>query len=262
MAIPIITLTTDFGLADHYVGAMKGVILGLCPDARIVDISHDVEPFAISEGAFVIAQAYRAFPENTIHVVVIDPGVGTARRPILVNAAEQIFIAPDNGVLSLVYAEEKHRVRHITNQEWRRQPVSQTFHGRDIFAPAAARIACGEPPEDAGDVIADYVRPPFEKPQRAGENTWTGCVLKVDRFGNVITNFRERDFPGLRDGGFTAAAGSASITSLARTYRERKPGEVFLIAGSSGYLEISAAESSAASAIGARRGDAVNLTLA
>jgi S-adenosylmethionine hydrolase len=126
----------------------------------------------------------------------------------------------------------------------------------------AARIACGEPPEDAGDVIADYVRPPFEKPQRAGENTWTGCVLKVDRFGNVITNFRERDFPGLRDGGFTAAAGSASITSLARTYRERKPGEVFLIAGSSGYLEISAAESSAASSIGARRGDAVNLTLA
>src|SRR5579871_4616372 len=132
MPRPIVTLATDFGLSDHYVGTMKGVILGICPQAQIVDISHDVAPFAIAEGAYVIAQAYRYFPKKTVHVVVVDPGVGGARRAIVAEAGGQLFVAPDNGVLAMIYAREKHRVRVITNDRYFRKPVSRTFHGRDI----------------------------------------------------------------------------------------------------------------------------------
>src|SRR5205823_156276 len=133
MTKPILTLTTDFGLSDHYVGTMKGVILGICPQAQMVDISHEVSPYEITEGAFLIAQAYRHFPKKTVHVVVVDPGVGTARRPILMEAAGQYFVAPDNGVLSMVYSREKHKVRLIANDRYFRKPVSTTFHGRDVF---------------------------------------------------------------------------------------------------------------------------------
>src|SRR5438309_3370657 len=146
MPKPILTLTTDFGLSDHYVGAMKGIILGICPQAQIVDITHDVTAYEITEGAYVIDQAYRSFPKKTVHVVVVDPGVGTARRPILMEAAGQYFIAPDNGVLSMIYLREKHKVRLIANEKYFRKPVSRTFHGRDIFSPVAAHIAAGAPP--------------------------------------------------------------------------------------------------------------------
>src|SRR5690348_9883131 len=128
MRRPIVTLTTDFGLADHFVGTMKGVILGICPQAQIVDLSHDIAPFAIAEGGYLVAQAYGYFPENTVHVVVVDPGVGSARRALAVEAAGQFFVAPDNGVLSMIYAREKHRVRAIANSRYFRKPVSQTFH--------------------------------------------------------------------------------------------------------------------------------------
>ena len=144
MTRPILTLTTDFGLTDHFVGTMKGVILGICPAAQIVDISHGVTPFEIAEGAYLIAQAWRYFPKKTVHVVVVDPGVGSARRPILVEAGGQYFLGPDNGVLSMVYLHEKCKVRHIVNEEYFRHPVSRTFHGRDIFAPVGAHLAaCG-----------------------------------------------------------------------------------------------------------------------
>jgi S-adenosylmethionine hydrolase len=143
MAKPILTLTTDFGLTDHFVGVMKGVILDICPQAQIVDISHEVAPFAIAEGAYLIAQAYPYFSKNTVHIVVVDPGVGTARRPILVEAAGQYFVAPDNGVLGMIYSREKHKVWAITEGRIFLQPVSQTFHGRDIFAPAGAHLAAG-----------------------------------------------------------------------------------------------------------------------
>src|SRR4051794_9278243 len=135
MRKPILTLTTDFGLTDHYVGVMKGVILAICPDAQIVDIGHQVSPFEIGEGAYLIAQSYAYFPKKTVHVVVVDPGVGSARRPILMEAAGQYFIAPDNGVLSMIYAHEKAKVRLIANEKYFRKPVSRTFHGRDIFSP-------------------------------------------------------------------------------------------------------------------------------
>src|SRR5436190_10478359 len=135
MPSPIITLTTDFGLSDHFTGTMKGVILGIAPRAQIVDITHEVKPFEILEGAFVIAQAYRYFSKGTVHVIVVDPGVGSARRPILAAAAGQYFVAPDNGVLTMIYEREKHKVRHMRHDRFFLPVQSRTFHGRDIFAP-------------------------------------------------------------------------------------------------------------------------------
>src|SRR5437764_13013820 len=157
----IITLTTDFGLSDHYVGVMKGVILGIAPAARIVDLSHQVAAYEIGEAAFLIAQAYRYFPKKTVHVIVVDPGVGTARRPILAEVAGQFFVAPDNGVLGMIYTLGKHKVRAITNARYFLKPVSQTFHGRDVFAPVAAHLAKGVAPARLGKPIEDYLRPAF-----------------------------------------------------------------------------------------------------
>ena len=246
MPRPIVTLTTDFGLSDHFVGAMKGVILGICPQAEIVDISHEVKPFAIPEGAYLVAQAYQYFPRKTVHVVVVDPGVGSARRALAAEAAGQFFVAPDNGVLSMIYAGEKHKVRALTNQRYFRKPVSQTFHGRDIFAPVAAHLAAGVSAARFGKLLSDYIQLQFAKPVRTGARSWTGCVLQADRFGNLVTNFRASDFPALTDGAFSVALGGHRVIRLARNYAERAPGELFVIAGSSGYLEVSVNQESAA----------------
>jgi len=261
MPQPIVTLTTDFGLADHFVGTMKGVILSICPRARIVDISHGVAPFAITEGAFLIAQAYRYFPKKTVHLVVVDPGVGTARRPILLEAAGQYFVAPDNGVLAMVYSREKHKVRAITNHKFFLKPVSQTFHGRDIFAPVAARLAAGTNPAHMGKRIDDYVRPSFEKPQPSGQRSWSGRVLKIDRFGNIITNFHVDDFPDLARENFRVTLGPHHVDRLARNYAEVRPGGLCVIADSSGYLEIFINQSSAAQIVGCEPGAPVELKM-
>ena len=255
MPPPILTLTTDFGLSDHYVGSMKGVILGLCPHAQLVDISHQVSPYAIAEGAFLIAQAYRSFPRRTVHVVVVDPGVGSGRRPILMEAAGQYFVGPDNGVLAMIFAREKHKVRQISNQRYFRQPVSQTFHGRDIFAPVAAHLASGVAPSRMGKIVTDYVRPPFERPRQTGARTWTGQVLKVDHFGNVITNFHAVDFPALEQ----MTIGRAKARRLVRSYAEARAGELVAIAGSSGYLEVSLNQGSAAKKVGCQSGEACHI---
>jgi len=262
MPQPILTLTTDFGASDHYAGAMKGVILSICPRAQIVDICHDLTPFEIAEGAYTIAQAYDCFPKKTVHVVVVDPGVGTARRPILVEAAGQYFVGPDNGVLSMVYSREKHKVRWIANERYFRKPVSATFHGRDIFAPVAAHVAAGVPASRMGKAIQDYLRAEFAAPQRSGERTWSGSILKIDRFGNVVTNFHVRDFPGLNSGsGCVLTVGRHKIAALELNYAASKPGKLFSIVGSSGYLEISLNQGSAAKRLGCKAGGAVELTL-
>jgi len=261
MPKPILTLTTDFGLADHYVGTMKGVILGICPQAQIVDISHEVRPFEIGEGAYLVAQAYRYFPPKTVHVAVVDPGVGTARRPILMEAAGQFFVAPDNGVLAMIYSREEHKIRLIGNQKYFLKPVSRTFHGRDIFSPVAAHLAAGVPASRMGKIIQDYLRPGFEKPQRTGKRTWTGRILKVDRFGNIITNFHVDDFPDLERRDFLMAIGPHEIDVLARTYAEAGPGELFVIMGSSGYLEVSVGQGSAARQMGCESGAPAELKL-
>jgi hypothetical protein len=261
MPAPILTLTSDFGLTDHYVAVMKGVILTICPPARIVDISHGVSPFEIAEAAYLIAQAYPWFPPKTVHVVVVDPGVGTARRPILVEAAGQYFVGPDNGVLSMVYSREKSKVRLISNDRYFRKPVSRTFHGRDIFSPVAAHLAAGVPPSRMGKPIQDYLRPSFEKPQRTGKRTWTGRILRIDRFGNIVTNFHESEFPDLDRQNFSIEIGPRQVGVMAHNYAECGPGELFLIVGSSGYLEISVGQGSAAKAIGCETGAPAELTI-
>ncbi len=261
MRKPILTLTTDFGLSDHYVGVMKGVILGICPQAQIVDISHEVTPFEITEGAYMIAQSYRHFPKKTVHVVVVDPGVGTSRRPILMEAAGQYFIAPDNGVLSMIYSREKHKIRLIANDRFYRKPVSRTFHGRDIFAPVAAHVCAGVLPAKVGKPIEDYLRPAFEKPQRSGKRTWNGRILKIDRFGNIITNFHADEFPNLEQRNFVMTIGPREISVITHNYAEAGPGELFVIVGSSGYLEVSVGQGSAAKVIGCETGAAAELTL-
>src|SRR5271166_4685381 len=207
----IITLTTDFGTSDHFVGTMKGVILGLQPLAQIVDITHEIQPFEVVQGAFVIAQAYSYFPKGSIHVVVIDPGVGSTRRPILAEMAGQYFVAPDNGVLSMVFSRELAKVRHITNEKFFLKPLSRTFHGRDVFAPVAASLAKGVPAGRFGKPIDDYLRLSLEKPNRTGKRVWTGTVLKVDRFGNLVTNFHIDDFEQVKTRPFELNAGLEKI---------------------------------------------------
>ncbi len=251
MPAPILTLTTDFGLSDHYVGSMKGVILGICPRARIVDISHQASPYEVAGGAFLIAQSYASFPRGTVHVVVVDPGVGSERRPILAKAAGQYFVAPDNGVLGMIFAREKHKVRVISNERYFRHPVSHTFHGRDIFAPVAAHLATGVASAKIGPIIADYVRLPFESPRQTAPGTWTGEILKIDHFGNVITNFAAEDFPALSQ----LSIGRTKVSRLVTNYAAAPAGELVVIAGSAGYLEVSLNQGSAAEKIGCRSGD-------
>ena len=241
---------------------MKGVILSIAPRVQIVDITHDVEPFEITEAAFVIAQAYRYFPRKTVHVIVVDPGVGSERRPILAEMAGQYFVAPDNGVLSMIFSREaRKKVRHITNAKYFLQPVSRTFHGRDVFAPVAAHLASGVPPARFGKAIEDYVKLTIDKPTRTGKRVWTGTILKVDRFGNLITNLHIDEFPDVQTRPFELNAGLQQISRLAATFSECAPGEFFVVVGSSGYLEVASNQGSAAKMLGVRSGSPVELTI-
>ena len=257
----LITLTTDFGLADHYAGTMKGVILGIAPRAQIVDITHECRAYDVSEAAFTIAQAYAYFPPRTVHVVVVDPGVGTGRRPILVEAAKQFFVGPDNGVFAMVCAREKHKVRAITAQKYFLDPVSKTFHGRDVFAPVAAHLAKGVPPSRMGKLVDDHLRPFSIQPERTARRGWTGAILKVDRFGNLITNFHVAEFPRMANEQCELAVGLERVGRMAANYEECGIGELFLIVGSSGYLEVSANQASAAKILGCGAGAPVELTI-
>jgi S-adenosyl-L-methionine hydrolase (adenosine-forming) len=262
---PIITLTTDFGTNDHFVGAMKGVILDIVPEAQIVDICHSVQAFDVLDGALTISQAYSYFPNRTVHVVVVDPGVGTARRPIVASCDKYHFVAPDNGVLSLVYAREpRMHVRHVTSNHYFLQPVSNTFHGRDIFSPVAAYLAKEVDSLKFGDEVEDYVKFTAPKPKALDENRLRGVVLKVDRFGNLITNITPQDAPMLfRDGAeaFKIVVGSRQITELHNSYAEGAPGEVIGILGSMGFLEIAANRGAAAQLTGAGKGNEVTILL-
>lgn len=244
MPRPVLTLTTDFGLSDHYVGAMKGVILGICPDAQIADITHEVTPYAIEEGAYLIAQSCSLFPKRTVHVVVVDPGVGSSRRAIVMQAEGQYFVGPDNGVFSMIMARAKHALRALSNQKYFHHPVSRTFHGRDIFAPVAAHIASGVPAGRMGMAIADPVLLDLGRPR----------VLHIDRFGNIVTSLRAADC-----GGRIIEIAGMRIASTALHYSEVGPGELFTIEGSSGYVEVSMNRGSAAEKIGCRPGNPIKV---
>ena len=261
---PIITLTTDFGTNDHFVGALKGVILDITPEAQIVDISHAVQAFDVLDGALAISQAYSYFPNGTVHMVVVDPGVGTARWPILASSDGYHFVAPDNGVLSMVYAkEERMHVRHITSDHYFRMPVSNTFHARDIFAPVSAYLAKQVDSHKFGDEIEDYVKFAAPRPKKTGEGSIRGVVLKIDRFGNLITNVTPADVPALFEASakFKIKVGSREITEIRKAYAEGAPNEVFGIIGSMGYLEIVANRAAAAQITGAGKGSEVSIFL-
>jgi S-adenosylmethionine hydrolase len=260
---PIITLTTDFGTSDHLVGTMKGVILNINPAARIVDLNHHVTPFDVLDGALSIANAYKVFPPRTIHVVIVDPGVGTERRPLLVSGEKQYFIAPDNGVLSMVFERESCTVRHITAEHYFLNPISPTFHGRDIFAPTAAWLSKAWQTEAFGEEITDYVRFTMPKPKTAGQAV-KGVVLRVDAFGNLMTNLTIEHVPleAVESGAVKLSVGGKEIRKLERTFATGTPGEPIAVFGSAGFLEIAVNRGSAARTLGANRGTEVTLDLA
>lgn len=261
----IITLTTDFGTADPYVGAVKGVILNVNPDAVIHDISHDVTPFDILDGAFTISQAYRYYPPRTIHLVVVDPGVGTARRPILAIGEQHYFIAPDNGVLSLVFEQqERLSVRQIEAEHYFLSPVSNTFHARDIFAPVAGWFSKAQEPQNFGPEITDFVRLAPPKPKVLNEKLIKGIVLKVDTFGNIITNLTPKDVPQLfadPPQTFKIVVGKQEVTKISQTYTEGGANEVFGILGSTGFLELATSRGFAARLLGVQRGAEIGVML-
>ena len=262
MTNPIITLTTDYGTSDHLVGVLKGVILKINPEATIVDITHAVTPFDLLDGALAITSAYPYFPPRTIHVVVVDPGVGTDRRPLLVSGQNQYFVAPDNGVLSGVYeAEQKFIVRHLTSEHYFAQPPSKTFHGRDIFAPVAAWLSKNWQPASMGEEIEDFKRFIMPRPKEA-DGLLKGIVLKVDGFGNLMTNFRADDLlpESLEKGELKLQVGSHPVTRLVPTFASGKAGEPVAFVGSSGYVEIAVNKGSASKALGIGRGTPVLLT--
>ena len=259
----VVTFTTDFGLDDPFVGIMHGVVLNIHPDASLVDICHAVRSYDIFDGAWTIAQSYRFFPPRTVHVVVVDPGVGSSRRPIIVETENYIFVAPDNGVLSLVEAREpKFVVRHVTAERYFLQPVSQTFHGRDVFSAVAGWLSKGVAPEEFGQEIWDYVRNPAPQVEKVGEGSLRGVVMKVDKFGNLITNIGELDAPNLFSGNAAPVnilVSGQTVTRVCRSYADAGEDEIFGIVGSSGYLEIATRQSSAAEKLGADVGTPVGL---
>jgi len=257
---PIITLLTDFGSHDYFTGAMKAVILSIAPAARIVDITHEIPPQDIHAAAFNLLACYRNFPPGSIHVAVVDPGVGSSRRAILIECAGQYFIGPDNGIFSWVCErEDRFRARELTNESFFLQPVSQTFHGRDVFAPVAAAIAEGADPEDLGSEIDDVVRLESIQPVRTADGVLEGAILHIDRFGNCITNFSASD---LGSGGMRLLAGTSEITALREFYAaegDASTDELFMITGSAGFIEIAARNNSAASILRLQRGQPVVL---
>ena len=261
----MITFTTDFGVTEHYVGVMKGVIYNIHPTAQVVDITNGVQSFDLLDGALAISQAYSYFPKNTVHVVVVDPGVGGSRRPILATVGDHLFVAPDNGVLSLVYErEERVSVRYITAEHYFHHPVSNTFHGRDIFAPVAAHLSKGVEVAKFGDEIADFVRFLTPKPKVSGAGSWTAMVLKTDKFGNLMTSITPNDIPelfALPTPAFKITVGTMEVTKLFSSYVHGAPSEVFAVLGSAGFLEISANRSSAARMAGADKGTEMSVVL-
>ncbi|MEW6518531.1 MAG: SAM-dependent chlorinase/fluorinase [Thermodesulfobacteriota bacterium] len=238
---PLITLTTDFGLSDEYAGVMKGVIASRCPAATIIDLTHGIRPQDVRQAARVLAAACRYFPANTIHAVVVDPGVGGKRRIILLEAAGQLFLAPDNGVLTLLLPQAG-RVYEVSNSELFLQPVSHTFHGRDIFAPVAAHLACGFAPHSTGPEIDRQALITLALPVPAlTGNTLQGTVIDIDRFGNLITNIDRETAARFCAGAWPhlqVKVGALAIHGVATAYSAVAPGSPVALFGSRDLLEI------------------------
>jgi S-adenosylmethionine hydrolase len=260
-SLPLLSLLTDFGTADYFAGAMKGAILCVNPLARIVDITHEIPPHDIYAGAFTLLAAYQSFPAKTIHVCVVDPGVGSSRRAVLVVSRDYFFVGPDNGIFSYIYErEEMVRVFHLTNAKYFRAEVSATFHGRDLFAPVAGAVSKGVEPEELGREIKDYVRLESLRLSENEKGAPEGFVIHVDRFGNCITSITRADLTEemLAKGARLMVKGR-EITSFRKFFAgaHGEDHEPFAIWGSAGFLEIAAFQTSAARLLGIERGERV-----
>jgi S-adenosylmethionine hydrolase len=249
-----IALITDFGTQDYYVGAMKGVILSINPQASIIDITHDIEPQNILSAAFVLSACYRDFPQGTIFVAVVDPGVGSERRAIVVEANGSCFVGPDNGIFSFVLGEGP-MVYSLENDHYFYKPVSSTFHGRDIFAPVAAHLSLGVAPGDFGPRIGEAVQLSGIYPEIQGPNTISGRIIHTDRFGNLVTNITV-DAAGEV---FELMIADRSITELRQSYSGGEPGKPFAVAGSAGFIEVSVNGGSAAELLKVEPGTPISL---
>lgn len=260
MSKPIIALLTDFGTRDHYAGTLKGVILTLCPDATLVDISHDIPPHDILTGALELVACYRFFPAGTIFLAVVDPGVGSSRLGLAAEAGDYRFVAPDNGVLTGVFAETApKRVVSLTERRYARPTISKTFEGRDRFAPAAAWLARGAEVKALGTAVRDYVRIEIPQASLTGDAI-TGQVLRVDRFGNLVTNIPRAMVDRLADRGpIRITVGGASVGALVETYAGISPGTICALFGSSDHLEIAENGGSASGRLGLATGAAVEV---
>lgn len=256
MSRPVVALITDFGQSDGYVGAMKGVILGICPEAALLDVTHEIRPQAVQQAAYVLSTVAPYFPPGTVHLVVVDPGVGSERRPIVVQTERAFYVAPDNGVLSLTLVLDPALLAvHLTESSCHLYHVSATFHGRDIFAPAAAYLACGTDPRQMGNLfsLANLATLPSLEPHRQLDGTWLGQILHTDRFGNLITNIQ----PPVASDQISVLVAGERIVGLSRTFADVAPGKLVAYVGSSGYLEIAVREASAAVELGMDVGDVV-----
>ena len=263
MARPLIALLTDFGTSDHYVGAMKGVMLTICPDASLVDISHDVPPHDVLTGALELAACYRYFPPGTVFLVVVDPGVGSPRYGLAAEAGEYRFVAPDNGVLTAVFAEVKpKRVVHLTERRYARATVSRTFEGRDRFAPAAAWLAKGVDCSTLGRPAQQVHHLDVPVPAVV-DGLLTGEVVRVDRFGNLVSNIERRQFDTFRqEAAIRIEAGPHEVGRVVNTYAEIEPDAVAALFGSTEHLEIALNGASAAERLGLGRGAAIRVSRA
>jgi len=263
MPRPVVALLTDFGTRDHYAGTMKGVVLGLCPDVTLVDISHDIDPHDVLAGALELAASYRFFPAGTIFLVVVDPGVGSARRPLAADAGGYRFVAPDNGVLSLVFREAApKRVVELTERKYARPTVSRTFEGRDRFAPAAAWLAKGLELSALGRTLTTWMT--LDVPEAVvTDSQIVAEILRVDRFGNLITNLDRRTFERFAnrgaDTGIEITAGTQAVDRVVATYAEAAPGSVCALFGSSDHLEVAVNGGSAAERLQLARGARVTV---
>ncbi len=257
----VVTLLTDFGGRDAFVGIMKGVILGIHPDTVLVDLCHEIPAHDIMGGSFLLHTAAKAFPQGTIHVGVVDPGVGGPRRPILAELDGQVFVAPDNGLLSYpLAAAADRRTRHLTAQEYWRDPVSASFHGRDIFAPVAGHLAAGVEPARLGSVVDDPVLLAIPRPRVVADGSLQGTVLWVDRFGNCITNVAQGDLASLGPTGgrrVRVRVGGRVLGTLVAYYGELAPGAAGAILGSAGYVELFSNQRDFAGQWGVGNGDPV-----
>jgi S-adenosylmethionine hydrolase len=264
MPSPIVTFTSDFGSQDWFVGVVHGVLATVAPGTIVVDLNHAIPPGDVARGAFILEAAAGDFPAGTIHLAVVDPGVGTARRALAVRARDEIFVGPDNGLLEWALCAPGAEVHALTESRWFRSPVSRTFHGRDVFAPVAAHLSLGVPLDEFGPRVHDPVRLPQSHPRRDGD-TLAGQVVFVDRFGNALTNLTEgalrEAFGGVPDRRLLVALPGGRVLAMARSYGDAPVGTLVAILGSSGRLEISQVGGDATERLGLGLHDSITVRL-